>query len=148
MRGRGRDCDDPNCSCTEGGGTCAACASATPTSAYSWSAQATGLATNSTETMEDLCERLVGLFCGIYADHACDADGRPLDDLIVLRANQEHGIVGLRPGSRRPAPKLPVGTRLCILPNHACATAAQFAGYSVLPADGGPIREWARFGGW
>lgn len=77
MRGRGRDCDDPNCSCSEGGGTCAACASATPTSAYSWSAQATGLATNSTETMEDLCERLVGLFCGIYADHACDADGRP-----------------------------------------------------------------------
>lgn len=78
----------------------------------------------------------------------CDADGRPLDDLIVLRANQEHGIVGLRPGSRRPAPKLPVGTRLRILPNHACATAAQFAGYSVLPADGGQTREWARFGGW
>src|SRR5262249_46879870 len=27
----------------------------------------------------------------------CDLDGRPFDDLIVVEANQEHGVVALRP---------------------------------------------------
>ena len=29
----------------------------------------------------------------------CDAQGRPYPDLVVLGTNQEHGIVGIRPGS-------------------------------------------------
>jgi D-serine deaminase-like pyridoxal phosphate-dependent protein len=45
-------------------------------------------------------------------------------------------------------PDLPVGTHLRILPNHACATAAQHAGYHVLPATGGTPAFWPRFGGW
>ncbi|MBW8728720.1 MAG: DSD1 family PLP-dependent enzyme [Inquilinus limosus] len=79
----------------------------------------------------------------------CDLEGTVLADLIVSGTNQEHGIVTLRPGSRGVLPDLPVGTRLRILPNHACATAAQFDGYEVLPADGsaGPM-HWPRFGGW
>jgi hypothetical protein len=40
----------------------------------------------------------------------CDADGRPYDNLIVEAANQEHGIIALRPGSVEPLPDLPVGT--------------------------------------
>ena len=40
------------------------------------------------------------------------------------------------------------GTFLRILPNHACATAAQHDRYNVLPQDGGPIQTWPRFGGW
>ncbi len=78
----------------------------------------------------------------------CDENGRVLPDLIVSSANQEHGIVLLRPGAGGPMPDLPVGTRLRILPNHACATAAQHDRYNVLPLDGGPMQTWHRFGGW
>lgn len=79
----------------------------------------------------------------------CDIDGKVLGDLVVVAANQEHGIVAVRPGSAAALPELPVGTRLRTLPNHACATAAQHDGYEVLPADptAGPVR-WPRFGGW
>jgi D-serine deaminase-like pyridoxal phosphate-dependent protein len=76
----------------------------------------------------------------------CDLDGRPIPDLIVVDAHQEHGIIAHRSGGA--VPDLPVGTRLRILPNHACATGAQHAAYSVT----GPGREvtasWARFAGW
>jgi D-serine deaminase-like pyridoxal phosphate-dependent protein len=79
----------------------------------------------------------------------CDIDGKPLPDLIVASANQEHGIVALRPGSREKLPELAVGTRLRILPNHACATAAQFDRYHVIPQDpGAAMMQWPRFGGW
>lgn len=78
----------------------------------------------------------------------CDESGRVLPDLIVSSANQEHGIASLRPGADGPMPDLPVGTRLRILPNHACATAAQHDRYNVLPLDGGPMQIWRRFGGW
>ena len=53
-------------------------------------------------------------------------------DLIVVGANQEHGIVAPRPGSAARPPDLPVGARLRVLPNHACATAAQYDRYHVL----------------
>jgi D-serine deaminase-like pyridoxal phosphate-dependent protein len=79
----------------------------------------------------------------------CDIDGKPIPDLIVSSANQEHGIVSLRPGSKAKMPELPVGTRLRILPNHACATAAQFTFYNVIPEKkGAPLAKWSRFGGW
>jgi D-serine deaminase-like pyridoxal phosphate-dependent protein len=79
----------------------------------------------------------------------CDASGRILPDLIVAQANQEHGIVTRRPGTSAPLPELPVGTSLRILPNHACATAAQHAAYHVLPTEpGAALALWPRFGGW
>ncbi len=78
----------------------------------------------------------------------CDVEGRPLADLIMLQANQEHGIVAVRPGSDAMLPDMPVGTLLRILPNHACSTGAQFDGYAVLPADGGELKAWPRFRGW
>jgi len=78
----------------------------------------------------------------------CDAEGRPFPGLIVTAANQEHGVIALRPGAAGPMPDLPLGTLLRILPNHACATAAQHGAYNVLPAEGGPLRVWPRFGGW
>jgi D-serine deaminase-like pyridoxal phosphate-dependent protein len=76
----------------------------------------------------------------------CDVDGVPLPDLIVVAANQEHGIVAARDG-RASAVALPVGTRLRILPNHACATAAQHGGYHVV-GDQASTAYWPRFGGW
>lgn len=75
----------------------------------------------------------------------CDADGKPIPDLIVSDTNQEHGIVSRRGGE--PVPELPVGTLLRILPNHACASAAQHDRYNVL-SRGGALVTWARFGGW
>ena len=77
----------------------------------------------------------------------CDATGRVIPDLIVTITNQEHGIVALRPRSTGTMPDLPVGTQLRILPNHACATAAQHDRYTVLAPDGGTM-TWPRFGGW
>jgi D-serine deaminase-like pyridoxal phosphate-dependent protein len=76
----------------------------------------------------------------------CDVHGTPLQDMIVVSANQEHGIVAARDGCAGAAP-VPVGTQLRIFPNHACATAAQHGGYHVTD-DQVPTAYWPRFGGW
>ena len=79
----------------------------------------------------------------------CDVNGHVIEDLIIAQVNQEHGIVAVRKGSHAPLPNLPVGTRLRILPNHACSTAAQFEIYAVLPADpDAAVDHWPRFRGW
>ncbi|SDA23287.1 D-serine deaminase, pyridoxal phosphate-dependent [Methylobacterium sp. UNC378MF] len=79
---------------------------------------------------------------------ACDLTGRPFPDLIVQDANQEHGIVAVRKGSAAALPDLPIGARLRVLPNHACATGAQHDRYHVV-ADGSLTGEvWPRINGW
>ena len=75
----------------------------------------------------------------------CDADGRAISGLIVASANQEHGIIAMRDGSA--PPDIAVGTALRILPNHACATAAQHQGYNVVE-PGRAVRWSPRFSGW
>jgi D-serine deaminase-like pyridoxal phosphate-dependent protein len=77
----------------------------------------------------------------------CDEAGAVIGDLIVVSANQEHGIIARRGGGPLDMEDFPVGTLLRVLPNHACATAAQHGSYQLL--DGGEIRNaWPRFGGW
>ncbi|MGW7351483.1 alanine racemase [Streptomyces sp. NPDC054784] len=61
-------------------------------------------------------------------------DGVLVPGLVMTSASQEHGILTARDGA--PLPELPLGTRLRVLPNHACATAAQHPGYHV--TDGAP----------
>ncbi|TCT06783.1 alanine racemase [Aquabacter spiritensis] len=79
----------------------------------------------------------------------CGPDGVPIPDLVMVAANQEHGILACRPGRPTALPDLPVGARLRILPNHACATAAQHDGYVVVRAGSDRIHGyWPRFGGW
>ncbi|MDB5776815.1 MAG: alanine racemase-like [Herbaspirillum sp.] len=78
----------------------------------------------------------------------CDIDGQPLEDVILIGANQEHGIVALRSGSGSNMPHLPVGAQVRILPNHACSTAAQYSHYNVLGADREITAAWQRFNGW
>jgi D-serine deaminase-like pyridoxal phosphate-dependent protein len=78
----------------------------------------------------------------------CCLDGQVLGDLIVLQANQEHGVIGVRPGTNATVPDLKVGDRLRILPNHACATAAQHACYEVVAGLPDIIDSWERFSGW
>ena len=77
----------------------------------------------------------------------CDLEGRPYGDLIVESANQEHGIIALREGATRTLPSLAVGDLVRILPNHACATAAQHDHYNVVTEDCS-LPRWERFGGW
>jgi D-serine deaminase-like pyridoxal phosphate-dependent protein len=78
----------------------------------------------------------------------CDADGRPLDGIIVVDANQEHGILAHRSGDPAMLPRLPVGTLLRILPNHACATAAQYDAYHVVRRSRAIETAWSRIRGW
>ena len=78
-----------------------------------------------------------------------DVDGNLIDGLVLTGANQEHGIVSRRDGKVDPdmVRWLPVGTRLRILPNHACATGAQFPEYQTITAQG-VVQQWRRFDGW
>lgn len=80
---------------------------------------------------------------------ACDEAGDVVEGLLMSGANQEHGILSWRDGHANAdlAQQFPVGTRLRVLPNHACATAAQFPHYDVLGANG-RLDRWERFYGW
>ncbi|QNK67029.1 DSD1 family PLP-dependent enzyme [Variovorax sp. PAMC26660] len=78
----------------------------------------------------------------------CDVDGTVLEGYVLGGANQEHGILS-REGTPDTdiATRFPLGTRLRILPNHACATGAQFPEYHALSEDGS-LARWGRFHGW
>ena len=90
----------------------------------------------------------VGSFTVSYETDV-DAAGQRLPGLQMVGANQEHGILAWHDGHAPAdvAARLPVGTRLRILPNHACATAAQFGGYHALQADG-TLADWPRWNHW
>jgi D-serine deaminase-like pyridoxal phosphate-dependent protein len=77
-----------------------------------------------------------------------DANGRLLDGFVMGDANQEHGIISRRGGGPIEWATVPIGGRLRILPNHACATAAQHAEYYVVNGSREIVARWERFGGW
>ena len=78
----------------------------------------------------------------------CALDGTVLPGWVMSGANQEHGILSCESTSEVDVVKrFPVGTRLRILPNHACATGAQFPEYHALKEDG-TTETWPRFYGW
>ena len=76
-----------------------------------------------------------------------DKAGTPLDDMVMVAANQEHGILTTRNDHPVDFAKLPIGTKVRILPNHACATAAQFDAYIVHAGDT-VVQVWPRIKGW
>lgn len=79
----------------------------------------------------------------------CDASGRVYPDVLLAETNQEQGIIKVRPGSGAVLPDLPLGTKLRIVPNHACATCAQHDAYQVVRPDSSEIvAQWQRFRGW
>jgi D-serine deaminase-like pyridoxal phosphate-dependent protein len=79
----------------------------------------------------------------------CDVAGKVYPDLIVSQASQEHGILAIRPGSAHALPNLPIGAKVRILPNHACATASQHELYNVVSAGSDVIHaRWPRMRGW
>jgi D-serine deaminase-like pyridoxal phosphate-dependent protein len=69
----------------------------------------------------------------------CDLDLHPLP-MKIAALSQEHGKIS----ASRP---LPVGTRLRIIPNHSCLTAAMYDAYQVV--DGGKVvDQWKPVRGW
>ncbi|MGV2862184.1 DSD1 family PLP-dependent enzyme [Achromobacter sp. AGC39] len=79
----------------------------------------------------------------------CDVNGNVYPDLLLAETNQEQGIIKLRAASDARLPDLPLGTKLRILPNHACATCAQHDAYEVVrPGEPGVVAHWERFRGW
>jgi len=77
----------------------------------------------------------------------CDLDGTWLEGALLSGANQEHGMISFAGGA--PADleqRFPVGSRLRVLPNHACATGGQFDHYHAVDATGA-LTAWSRLHG-
>jgi len=83
----------------------------------------------------------------------CDAAGRAIEGLFVTAANQEHGIISRSDGQgggkadASLVERFPIGAKLRVLPNHACATGAQYPDYHLVTAEGATF-VWPRFHGW
>ena len=78
----------------------------------------------------------------------CDAlTGEPIDGVTVSSTNQEHGIITARAGELD-FERFPVGSRVRILPNHACATAAAHDCYFVTDGSDRIVDVWERVNGW
>jgi D-serine deaminase-like pyridoxal phosphate-dependent protein len=71
----------------------------------------------------------------------------PMDGLYVAEVHQEHGLIAAAEGAP-PYDVLPIGSKVRVLPNHACITAAAHPAYHVV--EGGPevIARWERANGW
>lgn len=69
----------------------------------------------------------------------CDLELRPLP-MRVLALSQEHGKIAA-------TTHVPVGTRLRIVPNHSCLTAAMFDAYDVID-EGRVVDRWRPARGW
>lgn len=75
----------------------------------------------------------------------CDLELRPIDGLRVIKLSQEHGV--LRSDGRFDVATLRPGSRLRILPNHSCLTAACHD--RLLVADGlSVVDRWNPLRGW
>ncbi len=73
--------------------------------------------------------------------------GRIMDhpDVIVADVNQEHGMLACAGGEPPPFDRLMVGSRVRVIPNHACMTAAAYAEYRLLDDE---MTIWPRVNGW
>lgn len=93
-------------------------------------------------TARQHCDFGYGLVCGI--------DGSPLRgcDIRMTGANQEHGIIEAAAGDRLKPEDFPVGTRLRIMPNHACPTAAPYAKLLLVDGEGRVKAALAHVRGW
>ena len=78
----------------------------------------------------------------------CDpVTGDVIDGVTVSSTNQEHGIITAR-SSEIDFDRFPVGGRVRVLPNHACATAAAYERYFVTDGSERIVDVWERVNGW
>jgi D-serine deaminase-like pyridoxal phosphate-dependent protein len=89
------------------------------------------------------CEAWPEVGYGLVADAAA----APIVGLYVESVHQEHGLICARDRAL-PWRELPVGSRVRVLPNHACMTVAPYDRYYVV--DGGTAVEevWHKISGW
>ncbi len=80
-----------------------------------------------------------------YAAVCSAGETTPLSGFAVTKLYQEHGMIRLP--DRHLCEAYPVGTRVRILPAHACMTAAAHPGYHILE-DGHIVDYWERINGW
>lgn len=92
-----------------------------------------------------------GLFyrdSGFGYGQACDAaSGRIIHGLTVQSTNQEHGLLDME-SADVDFTDLPIGSRLRILPNHACMTAAAYDKYYIVDGSDEIVDIWDRCNGW
>lgn len=69
-------------------------------------------------------------------------------NLCVTDANQEHGIIQIPQNCDVHLGDFPIGTRIQILPNHACATASMHQQYQVFDLNKQTHETWQRIQGW
>lgn len=81
--------------------------------------------------------------CGF--GRVCGLDGRELEGLQVASLSQEHGVLMATPAAR--SARFPIGTKLRIVPNHSCLSAACFDRYRVADGDH-VVAEWRPVRGW
>ena len=75
-------------------------------------------------------------------------DQTRIGNLRVVTADQEHGYVeDSGPLADDAFDRLPIGSRVRVLPNHACMTAACFDEYLIV-SGGEVIDRWPRLNGW
>lgn len=76
----------------------------------------------------------------------CDPETMaPIPELHVAKVSQEHGVIPVSDESSYD--RLPIGSKVRVLPNHACITAAAYACYHVVEGTE-IIDEWDRVNGW
>ncbi|MBT3558716.1 MAG: DSD1 family PLP-dependent enzyme [Rhodospirillales bacterium] len=78
----------------------------------------------------------------------CTLGGDVLDNLYVIGVSQEHGRITTLDGSPLPQDPLKPGTRLRILTNHGCMTAAAHDLYNVVEGGTQITDQWDRVNGW
>ncbi len=75
--------------------------------------------------------------------------GRPVDHLYVAGAHQEHGLIAGSRSFEELARDYPIGTRLRVIPNHACLTAAPYDRYYLVRgSDTRVAGVWPKLTGW
>lgn len=79
----------------------------------------------------------------------CDLETcQPITDLYVGDVNQEHGFIKSVSGTDVDYSRFQIGTRVRVLPVHACMTAACFGEYYVTDGEAEVVDRWERVNGW
>ena len=80
----------------------------------------------------------------------CPATGEwPVEGLIVVDVHQEHGLVACEGPADGLESRFPVGTRVRILPNHACLMAAPYDRYYLVRGSDPRVEGvWPKVTGW
>ena len=79
----------------------------------------------------------------------CPGEGtQPTSGLCISEVHQEHGLIASTNGAEPPYERFPIGSRVRILPNHACITAAGHSRYQVVDGANDVVDVWDRVSGW